>query len=246
MMDELEKKLGYRFKDRELLNTALTHRSFNEGGRDRGSDNERLEFLGDSVIGLAITDAIYRRRRDLREGDLAKLRAHLVSSKVIFRVARTIGLGGHIRLGRGEEKNQGRRNVKIVSSCFEALVGAMYLDADFSTAAGAVVSLFREILEGLVNDDLRINDYKSELQELIQKHGGALPVYKVVAENGKPPATVFRVSVFMEGSEIGSGTGRNRREAEQEAALLALRNIGNFMNFEKLSETFFGEKPRSS
>jgi ribonuclease-3 len=245
-MEDLEKKLGYRFRDRELLRTALTHRSYNEGGRERALDNERLEFLGDSVIGLAITDTIYRRCRDNREGDLAKLRAHLVSSKVLFKVARSIGLGGHILLGRGEEKNQGRRNGKIVSSCFEALVGAVFLDSDFATAGAVVADLFREILEGLVGDELRINDYKSELQELVQRHGSALPVYKVVGESGKPPDTVFRVAVYLEESEIGSGTGRNRKEAEQEAALIALRNIGNFMNFEKLSETFFGEKPKSS
>jgi ribonuclease-3 len=245
-MDELEKRLGYRFQDRELLRTALTHKSYNEGGRSHGLDNEGLEFLGDSVISLAITDALYRRRGDRREGGLAKLRAHLVSSQMLFRVAKSLGLGGHIRLGRGEEKNDGRRNAKIVSSCFEALVGALYLDSDFASAARVVSGLFQEILDGLLGDELRINDYKSELQELIQRHGGALPSYKVVAESGKPPDTVFRVAVFLEGSEIGSGSGRNRREAEQEAAMLALRNIGNFMNFEKLSETFFGEKPKSS
>jgi len=244
-MDELEKKLGYRFRDRDLLRTALTHKSFHEGGANRGLDNERLEFLGDSVISLAITDHIYRCCRDNREGDLAKMRAHLVSSNVLFRLARGIGLGGHIQLGRGEEKNQGRRNAKIVSSCLEAVIGALYLDSDFASASAVVVNLFREILAGLIGDELRINDYKSELQELIQKHRNILPVYKVVGESGKPPDTVFRVAVFLDGSEIGSGTGRNRREAEQEAALLALRNIGNFINYEKLSDTFFGEKPKS-
>lgn len=243
-MEELEKKLGHRFQDRDLLLTALTHKSFNEGGRNHGLDNERLEFLGDSVIGLAVTDAIYRRGRDLREGDLAKLRAHLVSSQVLFRLARSIGLGGKIRLGRGEEKNDGRRNAKIVSSCLEAVIGAVYLDSGFVEAARVVQGLFQETLDGLIHDELRINDYKSELQELIQKHRNILPVYKVVAESGKPPETVFRVAVYLEGQEIGSGSGRNRREAEQEAALLALRNIGNFMHFEKLSETFFGEKTK--
>jgi ribonuclease-3 len=245
-MEELEKKLGYRFKDRELLRTALTHKSFNEGGKNHGLDNERLEFLGDSVIGLVITDTLYRRCRDNREGDLAKLRSHLVSSNLLFKVAKTIGLGGHILLGRGEEKNQGRRNSKIVSSCFEALIGALYLDSDFATATAVIVERFREFLEQLLSNEMRINDYKSELQELIQKHKNVLPVYKVTSETGKPPEMTFRVSVYLENSEIGSGSGRNRREAEQEAALIALKNIGNFMNFEKLSETFFVEKPKSS
>jgi ribonuclease-3 len=245
-MDDLEKKLGYRFRDRDLLRSALTHKSFNEGGKNRGLDNERLEFLGDSVIGLVITDHLFRKCRDNREGELAKLRAHLVSSNLLFKVAKTIGLGGHVLLGRGEEKNQGRRNSKIVSSCFEALIGALYLDSDFATVSKIIVSLFRDILEQLINDEMRINDYKSELQELIQKHRNILPVYKVVSESGKPPDTVFRVAVFLDDREIGSGSGRNRREAEQEAALIALKNIGNFMNFEKLSDTFFGEKPKSS
>jgi ribonuclease III len=245
-MDDLEKKLGYRFRDRDLLRSALTHKSFNEGGKNRGLDNERLEFLGDSVIGLVITDHLFRKCRDNREGELAKLRAHLVSSNLLFKVAKTIGLGGHVLLGRGEEKNQGRRNSKIVSSCFEALIGALYLDSDFATVSKIIVSLFRDILEQLINDEMRINDYKSELQELIQKHRNILPVYKVQGESGKPPDTVFRVAVFLDDREIGSGSGRNRREAEQEAALIALKNIGNFMNFEKLSDTFFGEKPKSS
>jgi ribonuclease III len=243
-MDELQKKLNYRFKNNDLLRSALTHKSFNEGGKNRGADNERLEFLGDSVIGMVITDHIFRRCRDNNEGDLAKMRAHLVSSNLLFKVAKTIGLGSHILLGRGEDKNQGRRNPKIVSSTFEALVGAMYLDSDLPTAGAVVIALFKDFLEQLLSHDLRINDYKSELQELIQKHKNILPSYKVVAENGKPPDTQFKVAVFLENSEIGSGWGKNRREAEQEAALIALKNIGNFIHFERLSDTFFGEKPK--
>ena len=131
-----------------------------------------------------------------------------------------------------------------MSSCFEALVGALYLDSDFVTAVRVVGELFQEIMDSLIGDELRINDYKSELQELIQKHRNILPAYKVVGESGKPPDTVFRVAVFLEGSE-SAGTGRNRRQAEQEAALIALKNIGNFIHFEKLSDTFFGEKPKS-
>ncbi len=245
-MDELEKKLNYRFKNRDLLRSALTHKSYNEGGKNRGADNERLEFLGDSVIAMVITDHIFRRCRDNNEGDLAKMRAHLVSSNLLFKVAKTISLGSHILLGRGEEKNQGRRNQKIVSSGFEALIGAMYLDSDLATTAAVIIHLFKEFLEQLLSHELRINDYKSELQELIQKHKNILPSYKVVAENGKPPDTQFKVAVFLENSEIGSGWGRNRREAEQEAALIALKNIGNFMHFERLSDTFFGEKPKGT
>ncbi len=239
MSEELEKRIGYSFKNKELLNQALTHKSFNEGAPDRQPHNEKLEFLGDAVIGLVITDYLFHRLGERQEGDLAKIKAHLVSSDVLFKVARTIDLGSHLLLGRGEEKNLGRDNKKIVSSCFEAVVGAVYLDASLKTAAGLVIRFFQEFLEQLVGQEIRINDYKSELQELIQKHRGALPAYRVLSETGKPPDITFRVGVFLDGVEIGSGQGKNRREAEQQAAMNALKNIGNFIRFEKLSEVFF-------
>ena len=246
-MDELEKKLGYRFRDRELLRTALTHKSFNEGGRNHGLDNERLEFLGDSVIGLVITDyhlpPLPRHPRG-RPGQAARppgVEQPAVQGGQVHRPGRPPPAGPR----RGEEPGAAQQQDRLL-----VLRGAgggpvprlrlRHRDARSSSSSSA------RSWSGLINDEMRINDYKSELQELIQKHRNILPVYKVTGESGKPPDTVFRVAVFLEDSEIGSGSGRNRREAEQEAALIALKNIGNFIHFEKLSETFFGEKPKSS
>ena len=196
---------------------------------------------------MVITDYIYRRCRDNSEGDLAKMRAHLVSSNLLFKVAKTIGLGGHILLGRGEEKNQGRRNQQdrflVLRGADRRHVPGFRLRHRRPRSSSPC---FKEFLEQLLSHEMRINDYKSELQELIQKHRNILPSYKVVAENGKPPDTRLQVAVFLENSEIGSGWGKNRREAEQEAALIALKNIGNFIHFEKLSDTFFAEKPKGS
>jgi len=239
MIGEIEAKIGYHFKNRELVYTALTHRSFNEGAKEKKNHNERLEFLGDSVIGLAITDYLYRRLKDREEGELAKLKAHLVSANFLHQIALKLDLGGFLFLGRGEEKNNGRQNRNILASAFEALIGAVYLDANFRAALQMVVRFFEEFIEPLLQSEARVNDYKSELQEVIQRHRTQLPVYRVLEESGKPPRVQFIVAVFLESVEIGRGKGGNRREAEQRAALQALQNIGDFIHFEKLSEVFF-------
>ncbi len=239
MTEELERKLGYRFKNRDLLTVALTHKSAHEGTRRPEAHNEKLEFLGDAVIGLVITDILYRSVRGGQEGDLTKLKLYLVSSDFLFRVAQAIHLGEHVRLGRGEEKNAGRRNRKLVSSTLEAVFGAVYLDGGFKAVAAVIQNLYSEFLDQLLERDARINDYKSELQEVIQKHRAVLPQYRVLGESGKPPDTEFRVGVFLDGVEIGCGRGRSRREAEQTAAQAALRHIGDRIRYEKLSDVFF-------
>jgi len=239
MIEELEKKINYRFKNRDLLHTALTHSSHGEGIKEREHHNERFEFLGDSVIGLAVTDYIFRHFQERSEGELAKLRQHLVSSHFLFQVSRKIDLASHVVLGKGLEKNDGRHNEKIVSSALEALIGAVYLDSGFKIAAQVTLALFKEFLDNLPTKDIRINDYKSELQEFVQSHQKMLPVYRVINASGKPPHTHFQVAVYLDNAEIGSGQGRNRREAEQEAAAAALKNIGPATRVEKLSEVFF-------
>lgn len=241
-MEEIENRIQYRFKNREFLYTALTHRSYNEGRKENQNHNERLEFLGDSVIGLAITDYLFRKLRNREEGELAKLKAHLVSSDSLFQIAQQVDLGSAIFLGRGEEKNKGRLNKKILSSAFEALIGAVYLDAGFRTASQMVVQFFEKYIEPLLQNEMRINDYKSELQELLQKHRNILPLYRVVDEKGRPPVTFFKVAVLLDGVEIGCGTGKSRKEAEQQAAYQALQNIGNYIHIEKLSEVFFAKE----
>jgi ribonuclease-3 len=239
MIEELEKTLSYTFKNKELLRTALIHKSYNEGLQKDLPDNEKLEFLGDSVISLVITDYLYRNFTHLREGELSKLKAHLVSSNSLQRISRNLNLTDFLVLGKGEEKNNGRSNKKICASLFEAVVGAIYMDSNYKVTAATVISYFKDFLVKFSEKEIKINDYKSELQELIQKRNNYLPTYKIIEEIGKPPNVVFTAAVYLEDTQIGVGTGKNKRKAEQDAAYNALKNIDEFINYEKLSEVFF-------
>lgn len=238
-MEELEKILNYNFKNKEILRKALTHKSFNEGKKKGTLDNEKLEFLGDSVINLIVTAYLFKRFKKLDEGELSKLKAHLVSSDFLFKASKSINLGDYILLGKGEKKHNGRNNKKIISSLFEAVVGALYIDSNFKVASSIIQPFFKSFLEELSERDVKINDYKSELQELVQKHKNSLPEYKIIDEFGKPPDVIFNVVVFFENKEIGRGTGRNKRQAEQNAACNTLKKINDFINYKKLSEVFF-------
>ncbi len=239
MIEELEKELKYTFKNKELLRTALIHKSYNEGMQKDFPDNEKLEFLGDSVINLIVTDHLYKNYSSLNEGELSKLKAHLVSSNFLYKISESLNLSDFIILGKGEEKNNGRNNKKISASLFEAVVGAIYTDSNFKTASSIVLSFFEDSLEKFAEKEIKINDYKSELQELIQKKNNFLPVYKIIEEAGKPPDVTFTAGVYLEEKQIGIGVGKNKRKAEQDAAFNALKNIDEFINYEKLSEVFF-------
>jgi ribonuclease-3 len=239
MIEELEKALSYNFKNKELLRTALIHKSYNEGLQKDLPDNEKLEFLGDSVISLVITDYLYRQYPLLNEGELSKLKAHLVSSNFLHQVARSRRLTDFVFLGKGEEKNDGRNNKKIGAALFEAVVGAIYLDSNYKITSSIVFSYFKESLEKFEEKAIKVNDYKSELQELIQKKYSILPVYRIIDESGKPPTMMFTAAVYLGKKQIAIGTGKNKRNAEQDAAYNALMNIDEFINYEKLSDVFF-------
>jgi ribonuclease-3 len=239
MIEELETKLNYTFKNKELLRNALIHKSYNEGLKKGLPDNEKMEFLGDSVISLVITDYLFRHFPNMTEGELSKLKAHLVSTNSLSKISQSMDLGTYAFLGKGEEKNDGRKNKKISASLFEAVMGAVYLDSSFKAISGIVIAFFKEFLDKFSEKELKINDYKSELQELIQKKNNYLPVYKIVEETGKPPHVVFTAAVYIGDTEIGRGTGQNKRKAEQDAAFNALEKIDEFINYEKLSEVFF-------
>ena len=239
MLEELEKNLDYSFKNKEILQNALIHKSYHEGVQKGLPDNEKLEFLGDSVINLVITEYLFRNFDYLSEGELSKLKAHLVSTNSLSQVAQVLKLGEYAFLGKGEEKNEGRSNRKINASLLEAVVGAIYMDSNLKTVYPLVTAFFKEFLDKISEKEIKINDYKSELQELIQKKNNYLPVYKIIDESGKPPNVVFTAGVYIENREIGRGTGANKRVAEQDAAFNALKNIDEFLNIEKLSEVFF-------
>lgn len=239
MIEELERKLNYSFRNKELLRTALIHKSYNEGLQKGLPDNEKLEFLGDSVVNLVVTDHLYRSFPALNEGELSKLKAHLVSTNSLSRIAHSMALSNFAFLGKGEEKNDGRKNKKINASLFEAVIGAVYLDSSYKTVSSIVFAFFREFLDKFSRQEMKINDYKSELQELVQKKQSHLPVYKIVEQTGKPPNVIFTAAVYIESNEIGRGAGPNKRKAEQGAAFNALTRIDRSFNYEKLSEVFF-------
>jgi ribonuclease-3 len=239
MLEELEKNLNYTFKNKEILRNALIHKSYHEGVQKGLPDNEKLEFLGDSVINLVITDYLFKNFNHLGEGELSKLKAHLVSTNSLSQIARDMNLGDYAFLGKGEEKNDGRSNNKINASLLEAVVGAIYVDSSYKVVSSLVILFFKEFMDKIAEKEIKINDYKSELQEVIQKRDNYLPIYKIIEESGKPPQVFFTAAVYIDTREIARGTGTNKRKAEQDAAFNALKKIDELINYEKLSEVFF-------
>lgn len=213
--DVLEQGLGVTFADRGLLERALTHRSyaFEAGGLPT---NERLEFLGDAVLGLAVTDTIYRSLPDAAEGRLAKIKASAVNTIRLADVARQLGVGAQVRLGRGEEQSGGRDKDSILADTMEALIGAVYLDRGMAAAMALVDRLFSAILEQLATWRGSL-DFKTSLQELTAGALSTLPVYQLT-EEGPDHAKRFTARVEVDGDVLGNGRGRSKKEAEQAAA----------------------------
>jgi ribonuclease-3 len=207
-------------------------------------DNEKFEFLGDSVINLVVTEYLFKRFKGMQEGELSKLKAHLVSTSFLYDVAQSVNLSDYVFLGKGEERNEGRKNQRIIASLFEAVVGAIYLDGGFKATTNVLFPFFKEFIERRVakEEDIKINDYKSELQEILQRHRNILPEYKILEKYGKPPNTTFIASIYLDNREIGRGKGKSKRQAEQNAAFEALKELDNVFNYEKLSGIFFIKK----
>lgn len=218
----LEKALGIRFKRADLRDMALTHRSY---AFERGvlPTNERLEFLGDAVLGLVVTDLVYRSFPDRSEGELAKLRAAMVNMTMLAEVARELRLGDSILVGKGEELSGGRDKASILADGLEAVLGAVYLDRGLKPAQMLIERLFRPRIDAYVRGEGG-RDYKTILQELAAQDLGRLPEYRVV-ERGPDHAKEFTATVFVSGRELGSGTGRSKKEAEQRAARQAFDRL---------------------
>ncbi len=224
-MKTLEARIGYTFKDKALLVTALTHSSFkNENPTEADQDNERLEFLGDSVLGLAVAEALYRARPELDEAQMARYKAYLVSKMTLADLARDIGLGGYLRLGRGEQKTGGAEKEGILADAMEALIGAVFLDSSYDTAKAVVQGLMGPTIMECIQKGL-VHDYKTMLQEHTQQKFGCLPEYMVVSEEGKDHDKVFTVEVFIDGRPMGRGQGHSKKEAQMEAARQALESL---------------------
>jgi ribonuclease-3 len=211
----LERSLGVAFRDAQLRSVALTHRSF-AFEHDLGANNERLEFLGDAVLGLVVTDMAYRTFPDLAEGELAKLRASIVNMTSLADVARGLGLGDAVRLGKGEEMSGGRDKASILADALEAMLGAVYLDQGLGVATELIERLFRPRMSAYARGE-GDRDYKTILQELASQDLRSLPEYRI-AERGPDHQKEFTATVFLAGKAWGTGTGRSKKEAEQQAA----------------------------
>ncbi len=218
----LEKVVGVTIRDRELLRRALTHRSYayENGGLPT---NERLEFLGDSVLGIVVTDHLYRSFPDLPEGQLAKLRASVVNMTALADVARSIDLGDWLLLGRGEEYSGGRDKASILADTFEALLGAVYIDRGLSTAAKLIHRFFDRLMAEASTRGASL-DWKTSLQELAAAQALGVPEY-TVTESGPDHAKRFVATSVVAGQEWGTGEGRSKKEAEQRAAEAAWTSI---------------------
>ncbi len=219
-LDNFEKTIGYRFQKRELLVTALSHRSSVENG----VSNERLEYLGDAVLGLIVSEFLFAEFPDLNEGDLTKMKASLVNEAVLSKVAGDLGLGDFIFLSSEEEKSGGRQKPSIVADATEAVLGAVYLDGGLPAARGIVQRFFLTNYENLLNDESSFN-YKGELLEKIQGIGKGLPRYEIMKEIGPDHEKQFVISVSVNGETLGQGEGSTKKEAEQKAARMALQAL---------------------
>lgn len=221
-MTEAEKRIGHQFKNKALLERALTHSSYaNEYGLE---NNERLEFLGDSVLGMITGEYLFEKLPKSHEGSLTKLRASLVCEQSLFEIAKKIGLPDFVLLGRGELQGGGKMRPSVISDAFEALLAAIYLDSGFDTAKKWLLEHMQDAFADALSGQ-RNRDYKTELQEIIQSdHRGHIS-YRVVSESGPDHNKYFNVEVLLDKKVIGRAGGRSKKEAEQSAAKSALEDL---------------------
>ena len=224
-MNTLEKKLGYTFRDKALLRGALYHSSYaNEHRQKRINSNERLEFLGDAVLGLVTAEFLYRKHPEAPEGDLTRIRAALVREESLHEVALSLGLGEYLQLGHGEEIGGGRERPSILADATESVFAAVYLDGGMEAARALI---HRVLLNKEREEDVeeRRRDYKTELQEFVQRRPGQTLSYEMVGSSGPDHAKVFTACVMLNGQCAGLGSGRSKKEAEQSAAKTALETL---------------------
>ena len=222
---ELEARIDYRFRDRGLLEHALTHKSRAAEDVSGGvTDNESLEFLGDAVLGLVVADALFRQYPDYDEGQKSKIKAAVVSTQSLAAHAERIRLGEHLLLGRGEEKTGGRQKQALLADAYEALIAAVYLDGGLEAAAAFLLRELKDSIDAGHAQTIA-RDYKSALQEAVQARGFPLPEYRIAGEEGPDHRKVFSVQVVVGGEVLGAANGRTKKEAEQEAAREALQKL---------------------
>lgn len=224
-MQELEKKLNYTFRDPALLSEALNHSSYaNEHRADNMHSNERLEFLGDSVLGFVTAEYLYALHPDAPEGDLTRIRAALVCEQSLHEVAQKLELGKFLKLGKGEEAGGGRQRTSILADATEAVFAAVYLDGGIAEASALIHRVLLDVEREEVVEERR-RDYKTALQERVQRHADQVLTYHMVGEQGPDHAKTFVTEVLLNGVSIGTGSGHSKKESEQMAAKAALESM---------------------
>lgn len=215
-LEALQKRLGYQFKDQDLIIEALTHKSSKQP-----YNNERLEFLGDAVLDLIVGEYLYHEFTEVAEGELSKLRASLVNEKSFEKLARLLHLGEYIYISLAEENNNGREKPSLLSNAFEAILGALYLEAGLEKAKNLAIALLEEAYPKIDMDAI-FRDHKTTLQELTQAHFGMTPEYRLVRSFGPDHKKEFEIAVSVRGRDLSVASGKSKKEAQQKAAMLAL------------------------
>ena len=227
---ELEEQIGYKFNDISYLELALTHSSYTNEQRSRGinvQSNERLEFLGDAVLELVISEYLYSNFKKYREGALTKMRQNLVCEKTLAKIAAELNLGDYINVGRGEELTDCRSRPKVLADAMEALIGAVYLDAGGSSSdcwRGVILSLYKDEFSLILS--IQSTDYKTRLQQLAEQDGSAVLEYKVISTSGPEHNKSFTIAAYVNNNEVGRGTAGSKKDAEMQAARAALMLFG--------------------
>jgi len=224
---EVEKKLNYKFKNKDLLQEALIHSSYKNENRDyKGVDNERLEFFGDSILNFVISEYLFTQLKHKPEGFLSKVRSNIVCEGTLASVASKLNFGEHLKFGKGEIVTGGKYRPSILADSIEAIIGAIYLDSNIEVVRKIILELLRDQIEKFIKGDI-ISDYKTVLQEQLQKDGNVEIKYVVVEEYGPAHDKNFIVEIFADGKALGKGTGKTKKESEQNAAKKALGYDGD-------------------
>jgi len=222
--ENLQKSLGYQFKNEKLITEALTHRSYS-----KEFNNERLEYLGDAVLDLIVGEYLYNLLPDAEEGLLSKLRAAMVNEESFNKLAKRLDLGKYLFLSPAEENNGGREKPSILSSAFEALIGALYLEAGFEKAKEAALNLLKEEYPEVSPEKL-LKDYKTTLQEITQAHFGVVPEYRLISTSGPDHKKEFEIGVFINDKEYARAKGRSKKAAQQEGAKITIEKLKKELN----------------
>ena len=221
----LEKRLGYVFKNKELIVEALTHRSFYHENPDKADAyNERLEFLGDSVLGFVIVEHLFLYKGKFTESVMAKTKSYLVKESVLSEIAKALSLGKYLRLGKGEEATGGRTKRSLLADTIEAVLGAVYIDGGYTKAKELILRLFKEKIDTIFGSG-EFHDFKTELQERTQLLFSTIPQYKIIKQEGEEHKKIFTAEVYIEGEKFGTGWGKSKKEAETLAAKEALNKL---------------------